>query len=418
MILKRVHKIVAQGLSVALIAGTLCGCGITKKELPIVQISLWTDVRNEAVLKENLGKFKEIHKDEAVFEFAISLEGEDTCKATVLSNPAAAADVYTFADDQLEELYRGNALLEITQDVDEVLDAVGGRDSAAAMSVLRNGKMYAYPETAGNGYYLYYNKKYFSEDDIKTLDRILEVCKENGKKFTMDYSSGWYIYSFFKGAGLELACNETGDQNSCNWNSSNDRYSGIDVANAMMSISKNDAFVSLNDEGFVTSVQNDEIIAGVNGPWNAEIVSAVWKENYGAAKLPTYTVNGNQEQMHSFVGYKMIGVNAYTKNPEWCMELAKFLTNEENQLKRFQATGECPVNLEAAKTKMVQESPAVAALAAQAPYSHIQNIADPYWRPASKLGITLSSGNLDNNDLQKLLDDTQKEIVKKSDLVK
>ena len=36
--------------------------------------------------------------------------------------------------------------------------------------------MYAYPLTADNGYFLYYNKAYFSEEDVQSLDRILELA--------------------------------------------------------------------------------------------------------------------------------------------------------------------------------------------------------------------------------------------------
>lgn len=43
---------------------------------------------------------------------------------------------------------------------------------------------------------LYYNKKYLSDSDVKTLDGILKVAEKNHKKFMMDWSSGWYLYSF------------------------------------------------------------------------------------------------------------------------------------------------------------------------------------------------------------------------------
>ena len=40
--------------------------------------------------------------------------------------------------------------------------------------------------------------------------------------------------------------------------------------------------------------------------------------------------------MSSFTGYKMMGVNAYSKYPEWAAKLADWLTNEENQTIRFE----------------------------------------------------------------------------------
>lgn len=412
-----ITKIPAIALVLCMTASTLSGCMSKKDEIENVQIALWTDERNLSILQQELDAFQEMYP-EVNFNFNISMEGEDTCKETVLASPQNAADIYTFADDQMDELYLGGALLEITENTDEVLSKIGGKDTESAHAAMRNNKLYAYPETAGNGYFLYYNKEYFSENDIDKLDTILEICEKNNKKFTMDYSSGWYIYSFFKGAGLELYCNDDGTANICSWNSTDSEYKGVDVAEAMLDIAKHDGFISLSDDEFLEGVKSGEIIAGVNGAWNSETVSAEWGENYGAAKLPTYTINDTQVQMCSFTGFKLVGINAYTENPEWCMKLAEYITNEENQLKRFEATGECPVNINAAKSDKVLASPAVAALAEQSPFSYIQSIADPFWQASSKLGVSLSAGNLDERDLQEMLDRTVEEITAVSELTK
>ena len=78
--------------------------------------------------------------------------------------------------------------------------------------------LYAYPLTADNGYFLYYNKAYLKEQDIKTLDRILEVAETEGKLFAMDWSSAWYLYSFFGNTGMEVGLNQDGITNHCTWN--------------------------------------------------------------------------------------------------------------------------------------------------------------------------------------------------------
>ena len=48
--------------------------------------------------------------------------------------------------------------------------------------------------------------------------------------------------------------------------------------------------------------------------------------------------------MSSFTGYKMMGVNAYSKYPEWAAKLADWLTNEENQTIRFEERNQGPSN--------------------------------------------------------------------------
>lgn len=392
----------------------LGGCG--KKALPEVTLSVWCDERNSQLVTELVDKFKAQHAGEAVFNITISEESELTCKETVLADPKAAADIFTFADDQFEELWRGGALLEITDNVQTVMADCGGVDSGAVSAALRDGKLYAYPLTAGNGYFLYYNKAYLSEEDVKSFDRILEVAAKNDKKVSMDFTSGWYMYSFFKGAGLELEANEDGTTNRCNWNAKDTKYTGVDVAEAMLAIAGNKGFLNCMDDEFVKGVSDGTIIAGVNGLWNATKVSEAFGENYAACKLPKYTLAGDQVQMCSFMGYKLVGVNAYTAYPEWSMKLAQWLTSEEAQSGYFKVTGECPANVKAASSPEVQASPAVAAIGEQAKYGYTQSVADTFWNPSYIFGVIIGSGNSDNIELQELLDKMVEDITAPSTL--
>lgn len=409
-----IKKLTAVSMSAFLLAAGLAGCTSDQEpELETIQLSIWGDERSIPLLEEGIAEFQALHADEVTIEYTISMEGEDTCKNTILQDPEHAADIFAFADDQLDELYRAGVLLEITEDVDTVINAVGGKDSGIAELITKDGGVYAYPVTAGNGYFLYYNKEYFKDSDLKTLDRILDVASENDKKFTMDYNNGWYIYSFFEGAGLTLELSEDGLTNECNWNATDTKYTGVDVAEAMLAIAEHPGFISLGDDGFVEGVQRGEVIAGVNGAWNAGKIEAAWGENYGAVMLPTYTIAGDQVQMYSFAGYKLMGISSYTKYPEWSMRLAEYLTNEENQLKRFEEIGECPVNVKAAQSEEVQQAPAIAAFADQSVYSNVQRVASPFWDAAARFGVTMAGQNSGNRDLQELLDETTVEITKR-----
>lgn len=394
--------------AVLFLAFSLFGCAKekeeTEEEQEQVNLSLWTDRTTVALMEQLVEEFKSAHAGEADIKVTISEESELSCKETVLANPKGAADIYTFADDQFEELRRNGALLEITQDAGDVIQDNGGGNNGAVLASQKDGKLFAYPATAGNGYFLYYNSAYLSETDIKSMDRILAVAEKNKKKMMMDYSGGWYIYSFFKAAGLEVNVNEEGTQNTCDWNTKDKKYKGVDVARGMLSIAKRKGFQNGNDEDFVKGVQDGSVIAGINGAWNATKVEKAFGEHYAAAKLPTYTLAGDQVQMCSFAGYKLIGVNAHTKHPEWAMKLARFLTNEENQKKRFDLTGECPSNIKAAASEQVQKSPAIAALAEQAKYASVQRVGDAFWTPTNVFGMVMADGNRDNKDLQGLLD--------------
>lgn len=388
-------------IMVIFLAVAVSGCGAERAN---VSLSIWTSADEQEIMKEMIESFQEHYEKEAQFEITISEEDEKTCRDTVLADPAGAADLYSFASDQFDNLQRENALLPITDNTEQIISDNGGPDSAAVLSSSKDGTLYAYPMVASNGYFMYYNTAYFTENDITSFDRMLDIAAENGKKVAMDFTSGWYIYSFFKGAGLDVEMNEDRVTNSCNWNDRSSSYTGVDVANAMLAIAGHDGFLNCTDENFVNGVKDGTIIAGINGAWNSGNVEEAFKENYNAAKLPTFTLAGNQVQMHSFAGYKLLGINAHTKNPEWAMRLAAWVTNEENQLTRFRKRGEGPSNVKAAASEEVQSAPAIKALSEQSAYSHLQNVAETFWTPTFKFGTIIAGGNRDKADIQKLLD--------------
>ena len=153
-------KNIVTGLSVLVISACLCSCGSSEK-IPEVHISFWSSEQNYEFVEQAVENFKYEHKDEVNLNYTISVEGEDTCKDVVVSNIDKAADIFFFADNQTSELIRAGALLENTLDSETVIKNSGGSDSAVSKVVTRDGKVYAYPFSAGNGYFLYYNKKYF-----------------------------------------------------------------------------------------------------------------------------------------------------------------------------------------------------------------------------------------------------------------
>lgn len=384
------------------------GCGTEK---PVINLSIWTSAEEQEIMQEMIDAFKKQYAEEAQFEITISEEDEKTCRDTVLADPAGAADLYSFASDQFDNLQRENTLLPVTDNTDQIIADNGGKDSAAIQSSSRDGVLYAYPMVASNGYFMYYNSSYFTEADVASFDTMLTIAAENGKKIAMDYTSGWYIYSFFKGAGLDVEMNGDRMTNTCNWNDTTTTYTGLDVANAMLTIANHPGFMNCTDEDFVKGVKDGTIIAGINGAWNASAVQEAYGEHYNATKLPTFTLAGTQVQMHSFAGYKLLGINSHTKYPEWAMRLASWLTNEENQTIRFRKRGEGPSNTKAAASKEVQAAPAIKALGEQSNYSHLQNVAETFWTPTFKFGTTIAGGNRDGADLQKLLDTMTEEIT-------
>ena len=108
--------------------------------------------------------------------------------------------------------------------------------------------------------------------------------------------------------------------------------------------------------------------------------------------------------MASFSGCKLIGVNAYSRYPEWAARLAEWLTSEESQRLRFERRGQGPSNSAAAASPEVQRSAAIAALLAQSDFSHIPRVGGNIWDPVAVFASSMAQGNPSGVSLQTQLD--------------
>lgn len=380
----------------------------TPTELPNVSLVLTGSelAEPQAALRAMADAFIAEYADEANITIEIGAMSEATAKDTVIADIEAAPDVFYFADDQTAALVNAGALQPV-YDVELVQNANGGAQSGSVLAATINDTLYAYPATASNGYFVWYNTKYLTEADCATMDGMLAKALELGKFISMETKNGWYSYSFFKGAGFTMTLSEDGVTNICDWNAEG----GVEVLESMLAIVNSGAFKSIANGDIGAYLADDSVIAFIGGDWNLATVTENWGEDYGCCKLPTYTYKGEQIQMGSFAGYKLVGVNPYSEDLYYAMELAKWVTNEENQVYFFEQTGFGPSNVNAAKNEAVLANRVTAALSAQSAYAVVQSVGGNYWGPAETMFDIIANGNAENMDLQTLLDDTVASII-------
>lgn len=366
-----------------------------------VELVVWGAEEDTELMNRIIEGFQANYQGQADFQISFEVQGESQCKDALLGGLEDGADVFTFADDQLNALAAAGALDPI-ENADEIRDR---NLSSTVEAATVNGQLYAYPLTADNGYFLYYNKRYITEEQVKTLDGILEAAAAGGKIFAMDWSSAWYVYSFFGNTGLEVGLNDDGITNYCTWNQADGDIRGIDVARAMLRIAASPGFSDRTDEEFLAGVKDGSVAAGISGVWNSVTVEEAWGENAGAVRLPTYTCSGRQVQMASFSGCKLIGVNAYSEYPQWAARLAEWITNEENQRLRFEMRGQGPSNTAVADSEEIRQSPAIAALLEQSEFSQLQRVGGKFWDPVSEFAENMAAGNPSGRNIQEQLDE-------------
>ncbi|MCL2664272.1 MAG: extracellular solute-binding protein [Defluviitaleaceae bacterium] len=400
MQISRVFKKAAAALVAAmLVCGMAVGCS-SGGSGDVITLRLWGSQEDQVMLGEMVESFKASQPGKN-FEIILSVVGENDLKSRYLEDPEAAADVFAFPNDQLYDLVNAGALYEITLNKAAII-AANGPGSVEAASV--GNSLYAYPMTADNGYFLFYDRSVISDEQAKTLDGILAAADAAGKRVFMDLANGWYIVSFFFGAGCTMHLSEDGRQ-ILDFNSP----AGVRAGEAIRAFAAHPAYVS-GDDAVLTGGMGDMIAAGVSGIWNESAIRGKLGNNFAATKLPTFTSNGEQLQMGSFGGYKLVGVNSLTQNPLEAMALAEWITNEANQIKRFEMRTLGPSNLVAASDSRVLANEALAALAMQSQYATSQkDVAGGYWAPAGAFGTTMVAKD-NSKTIQELLDEMVAQI--------
>ena len=340
-----------------------------------VTLKVWGAQEDQEMLARMVESFKATHTDK-VYDISFGVVGEGDAKTRVMEDPAAAADVFAMAHDQLAELVEAGAVYKITKNANAV-KAANDAGSVAAATV--DGSLYAYPMTSDNGYFMYYDKGFFTEEDVLSMEVMLDKADAAGKFVNMDLGNSWYVASFFFANGCSLGMES----------STFNTPAGYAAAEAFKNITAHPAFLNgagdVMKGGFGTTV-----VAGISGTWDATAVKELLGDNYAATKLPTVKINGKDTQLGSFAGFKLMAVNSQTAYPVDAMELAEFLTNESSQAVRYAVRGFGPSNRIAQQQDAVKEDIALSALVKQGPYAVVQNdVPGSYWDAATAFGSSM-----------------------------
>ncbi len=418
--MRKFKKIAAVAVAAAMTL-SLAACGSktgtpSTTEKQDVTLTMWGAEEDQKMLQGMIDSFIAKYGDKANFNIQLGVESESTAKDVVLTDIEAAADVYAFASDQLPDLVNAGALLCI-DDMDGALKSYAGKGvadvkaanaSGSVDAASYNNKFYAFPMSADNGYFLYYDSKLVSAEDIKTWDSLLAAAGKAGKKVGMTFASGWYNASFFYGAGFTTGLNADGTTTIDFNGKSADGYTGVQVTKSMINIAANPAFMAIADGDISNQIAGGKLCAVVSGTWDATAAQAAFGDGYAATKLPTYTLEGKQVQQGSVAGFKLVGVNAYSKNAGWAALLAEWITNEENQKIRFTEREIGPSNIAAASSDAVAANIAISALAEQSAYGVVQLVGGKFWDPTATFGKSITDGKLKADDeagIQKALDE-------------
>lgn len=361
--------------------------GDTEEEAKTVTLTVWSPQEDQDTgwLTQQCEAFAAEHPNwDITFEYGVCAEGD--AKTTVTGDVAGSADVYMLANDNIPDLVAAGALSELGGDYLDYVNTTNSESIAA--SVTYNGSVYAFPFTS-NTWFMYYDKSVFTEDDIKSLDTMLEKGK-----VSFPLSNSWYIQAFYAANGCTLFGDGT------------DEAAGIDfggdkavaVTEYLVDLAANPNFINDQDGAGIAGLRDGSVNVLFSGTWDASAVEEALGENMGVAALPAVNIGGTEGTMKSFMGSKAIGVNPNAEDQEVAMALAAYLASESAQLSHYEMRNILPTNT---NVDVSDDAIAQAVATVMTDTSIVQPLLakmSNYWTPAENMGKALVAGEVTHDN--------------------
>ena len=332
--MKLIIRLTALALFLAALGGAFAACRRdgggntdgtdTQGGKETVTLTVWGAQEDQQMLKEMCEAYAKENSDK-VYTFNFGVLGEGNSSDKILGDVEAGPDVFSFPSDRLNIFYAAGALARIGGAIETAVKSENAPGAVDAATITVNGEehLYAFPVTGDNCYFVYYDKSVFTDPaDLQSLDRILDVAEAAGKKVHFKINDdGWYLASFFF-ADEDLAYDVTYNDRmveekvSINFDSED----GLEVMKSLRHyINRKGLVAQTDDSKMIAALTPDkngkrEAAAVVSGTWNASTIKALLGENMGVCILPTVKIGGEDMRLSGFMGYKLMGVNGYSKS--------------------------------------------------------------------------------------------------------
>ena len=364
-------------------------------------ITVWVADAAVELTQKQIDDFNASNEDGIVINATIEPVSEADAATSMITDVEAGADIFCFAQDQFARLVQAGALSKLGSAAADTVASIN--DPAVVAAGTSGNELYAYPLTADNGYFMYYDKSVIPEEDIGSLEKLIADCEAAGKYFSFEMgTSAWYLASFFFATGCVSEWETDDDGKFVSVHDTFNSPEGLIAVKGMEKLVKSPAHVSSSSGADFES--NSAIV--VTGTWDYETVLGILGDNMGVAELPSFEVDGQTYHLGSFNGCKLMGVKPQTDAYKGAAlhKLAQYLTGEQCQMERFDALSWGPSNTKDQASDKVQSNPGLAALLAQFPYSTPQGqIHGSWWDIAKVIGDNVKEAQSEE-DLQAALD--------------
>lgn len=395
---RAVSLLLAGVMTLGLAAGGLTGCGSSGNDgAEKVRLMVWSPSEDQSKdsgewLQTCCEAFADAHPEWDI-TFVYGVMDEASAGEQVAQDPDASADVFMYANNSLEPMRNGDALVRFGGKYREQIEATNSED--VLDTLIMDDNLYGVPFTT-NLWYMYYDKSVFSEEDIKNLDTMLEKGV-----VSFPFVNSWYLPAFYIGNGCTLF-GEDGKDEAAGVDFGGEN--AVEVTNYLIDLAQNPNF-KIDDLGSgIAGLRDGSINAMFSGSWDSNAVKEALGDNMGVAALPTYTLNGEEKQMYAYAGTKAIGVNTHSDYMVQAIELAIWLGNAESQRLHYELRQVVPCNTELLQEEDIQKDELV--MAQNTTFSDtsiiqpLVNQMNNCWTPVENMGKGIRNGSVTHENAQ------------------
>ena len=367
-------------------------------------ITVWTpqedqDESNGNWIKTECDAFAAEHENWNI-NFNFEVCGEGDAYKMIKDDPEKAADVFLFAADQIPQLVLANAIAELGGETLDQIKADNPENMVDAVTF--EDAVYGVPFTSNN-WFMYYNKNIFSEEDVKSMETMLEKGV-----VSFPLSNSWYAGCMWLSNGCEMF-GADGTDESAGIDFGGDK--GTQVTEYLVDLAANKNFINDADGAGMAGLMDGSVGAIFSGNWDyANAIEAVGGEkNLGVAVPPTVSIGGTDQQLMPLASAKAIGVNPNCEYPQVAVKLAAFLGGEAGQKAHYEMRGVIP-----SITAIDVSDDVVAAIQQQTQeLSYIQplnNSFGNYWTSVETMGKEIVAGNVTKKNAAEKTEEMNKAI--------
>ena len=328
-------------------------------------VTIWVADAAVDLTKQQIEDFNKTNEFGIVINAKVEPVSEADAATLMITDVQAGGDLFCFAQDQFARLVQAGALSKLGPSAADFVKA--NNDAGVVAAATAGEEIYAYPLTSDNGYFMYYDKSVIPEEDLDSMEKLIEDCEKANKYFAFEMdTSAWYMASFFFATGCVSEWTTDADGKFVSVKDTFNSPEGLIAVKGMQKLVQSPMFLSSSDAAAFD--QGAAIV--VCGTWGYETVSNILGDHLG-----------------SFNGCKLMGVKPQSDPTRAAVlhKLAQYLTGEQCQMERFNALSWGPSNLVDQASPEVQANPGLAALLAQAPYSVPQGQIHGSWWDIAKV---------------------------------